>query len=183
MPEIVAFGNTLKAIKKFAPDLNKKMNRDINKSLNTIVKDAQGFIPEQSPLRNWTQPGQGNGMWASRAFDREAISAGIRKTRAGGTRRTREGLVTAYAILDKTAAGVMLESAGTKTAGKTKQGQIFVQRISAWMGLPRTQHKLIVRSLIKNRPIVVKDIENTIDATVREFNNRMESTHLLSTYV
>lgn len=183
MPEIVAFGNTLKVIRSFAPDLNKQMNKEINKSLNIIVKDARGFIPEQSPLRNWTQPGQGNGMWASRAFDREAISSGIRKTRNGGTRRTIEGLVTSYAILNKTAAGVMLESAGTKTAGKTKQGQVFVQRISAWMGLPRTQHKLIVRSLIKNRPLVVELIKHQIDDTIRLFNIRMESNHWFNTYV
>jgi hypothetical protein len=174
---VVSFTSTTKAIRRLAPDLNKQMNKRINRALQVVVDDARGFIPEISPLRNWAQPGQGHGLWASRAFDRNEISRGITKTRAGGTRRTSEGLMTSYAILDKTAAGVIFESAGTKSRGSTPQGVIFIRRISAWSGLPAKKHKMIVRALIKDRPIVVHEIHTAIEDTVHEFNQRMASDH------
>ena len=175
MDNVVSFTSTTKAIRRLAPDLNKQMNKRINRALQVVVDDARGFIPEISPLRNWAQPGQGHGLWASRAFDRNEISRGITKTRAGGTRRTSEGLMTSYAILDKTAPGVIFESAGTKSTGTTTQGKFFIRRISAWSGLPAKKHKMIVRALIKDRPMVVEEIHTAIEDTVRAFNNRMDA--------
>ena len=175
MDNVVSFTSTTKAIRRLAPDLNKTMNKRINRALQVVVDDARGFIPEISPLRNWAQPGQGAGLWASKAFDRNEISQGITKTRAGGTRRTSQGLMTLYAILDKTAAGVIFESAGTKSRGNTPQGVIFIRRISAWSGLPAKKHKMIVRALIKDRPMVVEEIHTAIEDTVRAFNHRMDA--------
>lgn len=175
MDNVVSFTSTTQAIRRLAPDLNKAMNKRINQALQVIVDDARGFIPEISPLRNWAQPGQGAGLWASKAFDRNDISKGITKTRAGGTRRTSEGLMSSYAILDKTAPGVIFESAGTKSTGTTPQGKVFIRRISAWSGLPTKKHKMIVRALIKDRPMVVKEIHTAIEDTVRAFNNRMDA--------
>lgn len=175
MDNVVSFTSTTQAIRRLAPDLNKAMNKRINRALQVVVDDARGFIPEISPLRNWAQPGQGAGLWASKAFDRNEISKGITKTRAGGTRRTSEGLMTSYAILDKTAPGVIFESAGTKSTGTTPQGKVFIRRISAWSGLPTKKHKMIVRALIKDRPMVVEEIHTAIEDTVRAFNNRMDA--------
>ncbi|CAB4194334.1 hypothetical protein UFOVP1260_25 [uncultured Caudovirales phage] len=184
MDNVVSFTSTTKEIRRLAPDLNKAMNKRINQALQIIVEDARGFIPEISPLRNWAQPGQGAGLWASKAFDRNEISRGITKTRAGGTHRTSEGLVTSYAILDKTAAGVIFESSGTKTLGrrppKSKStnpnaGAFFIRRIASWSGLAPKKHKMIVRALIKDRPIIVEEIHSAIEETVRIFNNRMDA--------
>jgi hypothetical protein len=174
---VVSFTSTLKAIRRLAPDLNKAMNKRINRALQVVVDDARGFIPEISPLRNWAQPGQGAGLWATKAFDRNEISKGITKTRAGGTRRTSEGLMSSYAILDKTAAGVIFESAGTKSTGSTPQGKFFIRRIATWSGLAPTKHKMIVRALIKDRPIVVNEIHQAIEDTVHWFNRDMASDH------
>ena len=192
MDNVVSFTSTTKAIRHLAPDLNKAMNKRINRALQVIVQDARGFIPETSPgnLYNWTkhpgigQSGQGSGLWASKAFDRNEISAGIVKTRAGGTMRTRDGLVTSYAILNKTAAGVIFESAGTKTTGRKppeskstnpNAGKFFIWRISRFTGLNHKKHKMIVRALIQDRPMVVEEIHTAIEDTVRAFNNRMDA--------
>ena len=175
MDDVVSFTSTTQAIRRLAPDLNKAMNKRINRALQVVVDDARGFIPEISPLRNWAQPGQGSGLWASKSFDRNEVSKGITKTRAGGTRRTSEGLVSSYAILDKTAAGVIFESAGTKSTGSTPQGKFFIRRIASWSGLAPTKHKMIVRALIKDRPMVVEEIHTAIEDTVRVFNNRMDA--------
>lgn len=175
MDNVVSFTSTLQAVRRLAPDLNKAMNKRVNRALQVVVDDARGFIPEISPLRNWAQPGQGAGLWASKAFDRNEISRGITKTRAGGTRRTSQGLMSSYAILDRTAAGVIFESAGTKSKGNTPQGKFFIRRISSWSGLAPTKHKMIVRALIKDRPMVVEEIHTAIEETVRAFNNRMDA--------
>lgn len=177
MDNVVSFTSTTQAIRRLAPDLNKAMNKRINRALQVVVDDARGFIPETAPghLYNWNKSAQGSGLWASKAFDRNEMVKGITKTRAGGTRRTSEGLMSSYAILDKTAAGVIFESAGTKSTGSTSQGKFFIRRIASWSGLAPKKHKMIVRALIKDRPMVVEEIHTAIEDTVRAFNNRMDA--------
>ena len=161
-------------VRHFAPDLNKAMNKDIDQLLGQVVNRARGFVPAKSPMSGWTPATQGSGTWAAKAFDQATIQAGIGKTRAARSRYIRGAYQSGFAITDGTAAGVIYESAGTKTpGGKSPQGAQFIRNIAERSGIPSNKHRMIVEAVIEMRPEIRRKIDNVIDDAVRQFNARM----------
>ena len=62
---------SLDLVRNFAKDLNKAMNKDIDKLLGQVVNRARGFVPAKSPMSGWTPATQGSGLWAAKAFDQQ----------------------------------------------------------------------------------------------------------------
>ena len=165
---------SLDLVRQFAPDLNKAMNKDIDKLLGQVVNRARGFVPAKSPMSGWTPATQGSGTWAAKAFDQATIQAGIGKTRAARSRYIRGAYQSGFAITDATAAGVIYESAGTKTpGGKSPQGAQFIRNIAERSGIPSNKHRMIVEAVIEMRPDIRRKIDNVIDDSIRQFNARM----------
>jgi len=48
-----------KALREFEPDLAKSLQKEMQTALKPIVAKARGFIPDQSPLRNWKSTSRG----------------------------------------------------------------------------------------------------------------------------
>ena len=42
-----------KALRRFAPDLEKALRLEIKRGLSPVVKTAKGFVPSNAPLSNW----------------------------------------------------------------------------------------------------------------------------------
>ena len=165
---------SLDLVRQFAPDLNKAMNKDIDKLLGQVVNRARGFVPAKSPMSGWTPATQGSGTWAAKVFDQSIIQGGITKTRAGRTKYIKGQFYSTFAIQDGTAAGVIYESAGTKTpGGKSPQGAQFIRNIAERSGIPSNKHRMIVEAVIEMRPEIRRKIDNVIDDAVRQFNARM----------
>jgi len=165
---------SLDLVRNFAKDLNKAMNKDIDKLLGEVVNRARGFVPAKSPMSGWTPATQGSGLWATKAFDQATIQAGIGKTRAARSRYIRGAYQSGFAITDGTAAGVIYESAGTKTpGGKSPQGAQFIRNIAERSGIPSNKHRMIVEAVIEMRPEIRRKIDNVIDDSIRQFNARM----------
>jgi len=175
---------SLDLVRNFAKDLNKDMNKDIDKLLGEVVNRARGFVPAKSPMSGWTPATQGSGLWATKAFDQATIQAGIGKTRAARSRYIRGAYQSGFAITDGTAAGVIYESAGTKSIGKrgnssnpgegTKSaGAQFIRNIAERSGVPSNKHRMIVEAVVEMRPEIRRKIDNVIDDAVRQFNARM----------
>ncbi len=108
---------TLKALRKYTPDLYKELNKEIRSALQEVVTDAKGRVPGSfaagSGLRQWSEPnkvlGQQNFPKWSGALVRRNIQYSTRTSRAN-----RSGFVMAYSLLNKSAAGAIAETAGTK---------------------------------------------------------------------
>ena len=165
---------SLDLVRHFAPDLNKAMNKDVDKLLGQIVNRARGFVPAKSPMSGWTPATQGTGTWAAKVFDQSIIQGGITKTRAGRTKYIAGQFYSTFAIQDGTAAGVIYESAGTKTpGGKSPQGAQFIRNIAERSGIPSNKHRMIVEAVIEMRPDIRRKIDNVIDESIRQFNARM----------
>ena len=165
---------SLDLVRQFAPDLNKAMNKDIDKLLGEVVNRARGFVPAKSPMSGWTPATQGTGTWAAKVFDQATIQRGIGKTRAARSRYIRGAYQSGFAITDGTAAGVIYESAGTKTpGGKSPQGAQFIRNIAERSGIPSNKHRMIVEAVIEMRPDIRRRIDNVIDDSIRQFNARM----------
>jgi len=165
---------SLDLVRQFAPDLNKAMNKDVDKLLGQVVNRARGFVPAKSPMSGWTPATQGTGTWAAKVFDQATIQRGIGKTRAARSRYIRGAYQSGFAITDGTAAGVIYESAGTKTpGGKSPQGAQFIRNIAERSGVPSNKHRMIVEAVIEMRPEIRRKIDNVIDDSIRQFNARM----------
>jgi hypothetical protein len=109
---------TRKALRQFAPDLNKELNAELKKALAPIAKKAKGFAPSNSPMSGWNQSAE-NSLFP--AYNFGVIKSGIGfSTKPGKT--TRSGFTSNAKIFNKSFAGAIYEVAGRKN----EQGQEWV---------------------------------------------------------
>jgi hypothetical protein len=117
--EVKGLVETRVALKKFAPDLYKEMNKEIRTALKIVVKDAQSLVtPNVNGLFNWQDKGNVVKSRTSRdeAFPKYnplVIRKGLTYS-IGATRRNSAGFVSFYRLLNKSRAGSIIETAGRK---------------------------------------------------------------------
>jgi hypothetical protein len=109
---------TRKALRQFAPDLNKELNFELKRALAPIAKKARGFAPANSPMSGWNRsPAQSSFP----AYNFGVVKSGIGfSTKPGKT--TRSGFTSNAKIFNKSFAGAIYEVAGRKN----EQGQEWV---------------------------------------------------------
>lgn len=106
---------TRKAIRLFAPDINKELNSELRKALSPIVKKARGFVPADSPMSGWAARSFSEARFPF--YSATTIKAGIGfTTRPGKT--TKSGFTSNATIFNKSVAGAIYE-----TAGRAKNGE------------------------------------------------------------
>jgi hypothetical protein len=111
---------TRKAIRQFAPDLNKELNKELRIALAPIAKKARGFVPSDSPMSGWAGRSFSEGRFPT--FNASTIRSGIGFTTKQG-RTTRSGFTANATIYNKSVAGAIYETAGRANNG---QGQPWV---------------------------------------------------------
>jgi len=114
--------DTLKALRKFTPDLYKEMNAEIRSAMSEVVQDAKAKLPLHiNGLSQWSQPNKYLGQQNFPKYSAAVVRRGIQySTRS--SRPNRSGFMILYSLLNKTAAGAIAETAGTKNP----QGQPWV---------------------------------------------------------
>ena len=117
--EVVGVKQTRKAIRAFAPDLNKQLNLELRKALSPIARKARGYVTADSPMSGWAVRPNSQGKFP--LYDAQTITRGIGfSTKAGKT--TRSGFTSNAKIFNKSAAGAIYETAGRRNP----QGQPWV---------------------------------------------------------
>lgn len=121
MPAVVqGLVETKRALREFAPDLKRALDREARSFLSAMVRDAKGFVPANSPLSGWQIHSKGRAIsaqtsaFSTRAFplfQTAEIKAGL-TYKVGGMKTTRTGFRAEYALLNKSAAGAIYETAG-----------------------------------------------------------------------
>lgn len=124
--EVKGLVETKAALKAFAPDLLKEMNKEIRTALKIVVKDAQQHVtPTVNGLYGWQDKSQ---VVVSRSKAKTPLAPNLRAfpkynplvIRKGltyslaGSRRNSAGFVGFYRLLNKSAAGAIIETAGRK---------------------------------------------------------------------
>ena len=103
-----------KALMQYSPDLAKQTQKEVAGALKTIVRDARGFLPSNSAAPSgWLKENQ-KGKWENRAYDQAVASRGI-TYQTSPSRANRRGFKSLAAILNKSAAGAIYETAGRKS--------------------------------------------------------------------
>ena len=121
MPAVVqGLVETKRALREFAPDLKRSLDREARSFLSVMVRDAKGFVPADSPLSGWQIHSKGRAIsaqtsaFSTRAFplfQTAEIKAGL-GYKVGGMKTTRTGFKAEYALVNKSAAGAIYETAG-----------------------------------------------------------------------
>ena len=109
---------TIRALKEFDKDAVKRFNKVINTELAGAERDAKNIIQDRPPMSGWRRADATKGSTRGGAgwpgWDAGEIRSKITKTKAQG--RVRGNYTTsAGALLNKSAAGAIFETAGKKT--------------------------------------------------------------------
>ncbi len=134
-----------KALKKFAPDLYKEMNKEIRAAMRVVVDDARSKVPNQiDGLSGWQDQGKevvSRTAGKVRGFPKynpDIIRKGLTYS-LGRSRRNYSGFVNTYRLLNRSAAGAIYETAGRKNPqGRTPIASVNQQGFEYLQGYEGT---------------------------------------------
>jgi hypothetical protein len=105
---VVGAVNLQKALRKFAPDLAKEIQKELAGLLRPVTIKARGFIPSTAPLSGWAKESK-TGIFPQ--WDGRAAKAGIGyKTTPSKTNKS--GFKSLARIVNASASGAIYETAG-----------------------------------------------------------------------
>jgi hypothetical protein len=184
---------TLRALRKFDPELLKEMNKEIKGVMIPVRDKARGYAPSSAPggLYNWDEGKYTKKITARNSafrtfnsegrlrrfplYQAESVRKGIYYT-AAPSRRNRNGWSSQYIIANASASGSIYETAGRKNPGgdpKSRSnnpgaGANFISRMGPLYGDGASRGRMIFRAWAedqgKAQAAVVRAIENAIGA-------------------
>ena len=102
-----------KALRRFAPDLEKSLKIEMKRGLAPVAKAARGFVPSQSPLSGWAGRSFSEGTFP--IFNATTIKAKIGYT-TSVSKRNSKGFSSMARVFNNSRAGAIYESAGRNGA-------------------------------------------------------------------
>ena len=189
---------TVKALRKYDPELLKEMNKEIRGVMVPMRDKARSYAPSPVPggLYNWNEGTKGKKITARNSafrtfntegrlrrfpfYDHQSAAKGIYYSQAP-SKRNRNGWQALYFVANSSASGSIYETAGRKNPGgdsKSKSnnpiaGSNFINRMGPLYGTGREQRgRMIYRAWAedqgKAQAAVVKAIFNTISKFNRD---------------
>jgi hypothetical protein len=206
MPVVVDGVPELKrALKQFAPDLRKQMDDEIRVALKEVVNAAKNKVPGTVPgnMYNWQDDGKEAQSRTGRErgfpkYNANVVRRGLTYS-LGRSRFNRAGFASLYSLLNKSAVGAIVETAGrvsprgrTQKAGRAygessknigqsnnpQAGAFFVGRMNAVGSLKqydkfeRGRGRLLLAAYAENNGKALDAVFKAIDKASREFRNR-----------
>jgi len=175
---------TRKAIRLFAPDLSKALDKELRRVLAPITRKARGFVDSTAPLSGWAK-----GKWFP--YVASEIKSGIGfSTKPGAV--SKYGFTSNARIFNKSIAGAIYEQAhtpqpwvGAAAGGKSKgvsrsrnpnAGQQFIDAMPPLAETRKGKGRLIFKAWSQDQGKVSGAAIKAIDIATREFNKRAETT-------
>jgi flagellar hook-basal body complex protein FliE len=179
-----------KALRKFDPDLYKAMNDEIKVVLKDVVADAKSNVP-QTFLSGALDTGSERASRTSRSrafpvYNATVIRKGLTYS-MGKQKRNRSGWASLYTMLNKSAIGAIVETAGRKhpngdpesKSNNPNAGRQFIQELEQeYGGLKQVgkgakqRGRLIFSAVEKNQGKAVDAIMTAIEKAKRQFETR-----------
>ena len=199
--EVKGLIETRKALRKFAPDLYEQMNKEIRTAMKVVVGDAKSMIqPSINGLYAWQENGK---EVTSRTKAKTAMAPNLRPfpkydpkiVRKGITysvaasKRNSKGFVGMYSLLNKSAAGAIIETAGRKNfngdpksrSNNPNAGAHFNRAIQGTYGgfsqvgqRREDRGRIIFKALYNDQGKLQDAVFKAIDNATREFNKGIE---------
>ena len=194
MPAVEIRGNSdlRKALRTFAPDLEKSLQKEMRQALKPVVAKAKSFVPNEAPMSHW----------AARSFSEatfpfwnpSVVKSGITYT-TKVNQRNRNGFTSMARIINKSAVGAIYETAGRKNpngqpwvgrnAGGTGKGvsrsvnpnagQQFIDNLPELISSHKGMGRLIYRAWRDSKGVAEGAVMKAIDKATTEFYARNNS--------
>lgn len=190
MAKIEVRGNTdlRKALRKFAPDLDKQLRKELGAALRPIVKQARGFAPATDEIMQGWQP---RSFSEARFpfYDASIVKSGLSFS-TGVSKPNKNGFTSNASIVNKSAAGSIYETAGRlgpqpwvgpKAGGASKKvsrssnpkaGAQFIENLGELTSSLVGRGRLIFKAWSQNRGVSLGAANKAIEKATQEFYSR-----------
>ena len=187
---------TIKALRKFDPELLKEMNSEIKSVMVPLRDKARGYAPSPVPgnLYGWNENTVGKKITAKNSafrtfntegrlrlfplYDYETVKKGIYYSQAP-SKRNRNGWRALYFVANRSAAGAIYETAGRKNPGGDPNsksnnpgaGANFISRMGPLYGDNQAERgRMIFRAWKEDEGKAQEAVVNAITKTIEAFN-------------
>jgi hypothetical protein len=181
-----------KALRRFAPDLEKSLKKEISIALRPVVRQAKGFVPSDAPLSGWAAKSFSEGFFPP--FQASIIKAGI-GFKSTPSKPNSRGFTSQASIFNASRAGAIYESAGRKNpqgqvwvgpkgAGKGSRsrnpnaGRQFIDALPPLTGSLKGQGRLIYKAWALNQGKAEGAVRKAISIAEQELYRRSKSSNL-----
>jgi len=189
--EIRGNADLRKAMRRFTPDLEKALKKELTQILKPIVREAKGFVPAQSPMSGWAGRSFNQGRFPT--YNASTIKAGITYSTTP-SKINENGFSSMARIENKSRVGAIYESAGRNgldgqpwvgrngsasnrfshsnnpTAGKT-----FIQNLPPLVSSLKGRGRLIYRAWAENQGRAEGAAMKAIDTAIRQFRTNVKT--------
>ena len=203
--ELKGVRETVKAMRKFDPDLLKEMNKEIRAVMVPLRDKARGYAPSPQPdnLYGWAEGSVGKKITARNSafrqfntegrlrlfplYDHATVVAGIKYSQSP-SRRNRSGFRALYFIYNASAAGSIYETAGRATEPSNKgyrsnnpeAGAHFISRMGPLYGDKQKERgRLIFRAAYEDRGKAQDAVILAISTAIYKFSKVNKSSYTL----
>ena len=187
--EIRGNADLRKAMRRFTPDLEAALKKEIGKALRPVVQQAKGFVPAQSPMSGWAGRSFKEGTFPT--FNSNTIIKGI-TYKSTPSKINENGFSSMASIQNKSRVGAIYEGAGranpdgqpwvgrkgasghkyshsnNPTAGKT-----FINNLPPLVGSLKGRGRLIYRAWAANRGKAEGATMKAIDQATTQFRKNV----------
>jgi hypothetical protein len=197
---------TVKAMRKFDPDLLKEMNKEIRGVMVPLRDKARGYAPSPQPdnLYGWAEGSVGKKITARNSafrqfntegrvrlfplYDHDTVVRGIKYSQAP-SKRNRNGFRSLYYIYNASAAGGIYETAGRKNPGgdpasksnNPNAGNHFINRMGPLYGDKQKERgRMIFRAAYEDRGKAQDAVILAISNSIEKFNKLSKGSYGLA---
>jgi hypothetical protein len=187
MPTIEIRGNVdlRKALRAFAPDLEKQLKKDLAAAMKPVVAKARGFAPAQAPMSGWAPRSFSEAKFPF--YSASTIKSGIVYS-TSPSKVNPYGFSSMATITNKSAAGAIYETAGRngpqpwvgpKAGGASrkvsrsvnpKAGATFIENLPELTSSLKGRGRLIFRAWAQDQGKAEGAALTAIDKTTKAFN-------------
>jgi hypothetical protein len=193
---ITGVRETVKALRKFDPELLKEMNAEIRAVMVPLRNKARGYAPSPQPdnLYGWNENSVGKKITARNSafrtfntegrlrlfplYDYDTVRKGITYSQAP-SKRNKNGWQALYYVANKSAAGAIYETAGRASepsnrgyrSNNPNAGAHFVSRMGPLYGDKQAERgRMIFRAWAEDRGKAQDAVVMAITKTIAAFN-------------
>lgn len=152
--EIRGNADLRKAVRRFTPDLEKALKKEIGAALRPVVLQAKGFVPSQSPMRGWATRSFSEGTFPG--YDVSTIKSGITYSTTP-SKINSNGFSSMARIENKSRVGAIYESAGR--ANPNGQPWVGPKANSKSNKVSKSNNPRAGEQFIKNLPPLVSSLK------------------------
>jgi len=187
--EIRGNADLRKAFRRFTPDLEKALKKEIGAALRPVVRDAKGFVPQESPMSGWASRSFSEGRFPT--YNASTITKGI-TYKTTPSKINENGFSSMASIQNNSRVGAIFESAGranpqgqpwvgSKTGSRSNKvskstnpgaGAQFIKNLPPLVSSLKGRGRLIYRAWAKSQGKAEGATMKAIDKALTQFEAR-----------